>query len=150
MMAVLFVLGSTFKGAPLVHSGARSLKAMFLGLSIIVPFTVLSMIAGKKIFPPAYFVTLAVAFYAYGWLLKRFDWVSLPGFLCFGVGWYGQNAVISILVRLDNPPLAAASALLDALILFLLWRQIRRASPAHAIGGCGVHDGAISASPPHS
>ena len=142
MMSVLFVLGSVFKGSPLAGSGAPSWKPVLLGLSIIVPFTVLSTIAGKKIGPPLYFVALAGAFYAYGWLLKRLGWLSLPGFLCFGIGWYLQNAVISILVRLGNPPLAAASAVVDALILFLLWRQIRRASLAHVIDGCGDDGGA--------
>ena len=150
MMAVLFGLGTAFKGSRLAYTGAFSWKAMLLGLSIILPFTVLSIIAGKKISPPVYFVTLAVAFYGYGWLLKRFDWVSLPGFLCFGVGWYGQNAVISILLRLGNPPLAASSALVDALILFLLGRQIRRVSLAQIVAACGDHGGATSASPPHS
>jgi hypothetical protein len=144
MMSVLLVLGTTFKGSPLTHCGTPSLKPMVLGLSIILPFRVLSTIAAGKISPLIYFVALAGAFYAYGWLLKRFGWLSLPGFLCFGIGWYLQNAVISILIRLGNPPLAAASAVVDALILFVLWRQIRRASQAKALDSCG-DDGSFTA-----
>ena len=136
MMSILFVLGTTFKGSPLAHGGVPSLKPVLLGLSIILPFTLLSKIAAGKISPLIYFAVLAGAFYAYGWLLKRFGWLSLPGFLCFGIGWYLQNAVISILLRLGNPPLAAVSALVDAVILFVLWRQIRRASQAKALDSC--------------
>ena len=150
MMSVLFVLGTVFKGSPLAHCGSPSWKPVILGMSIILPFTLLSTIAAGKISPLVYIVALAGAFCAYGWLLKRLGWLSLTGFLCFGIGWYLQNAVISILVRLSNPPLAASSALVDALILFILWRQIRRVSLAHVIRCCGDDGGATAASVPRS
>ena len=140
MMSILFVLGTALEGNPLEHGGAPSLKPMVFGLSIILPFRVLSTIAAGKISPLIYFAALAGAFYAYGWLLKRFGWLSLPGFLCFGIGWYLHNAVISILLRLGNPLLAAVSALVDAVILFVLWRQIRRASQAKVLDSCGDDD----------
>lgn len=128
-MLALFCLGFIFKGRLLGHSGAPSCKPMFLGFSIVVPFVLLATLAGAKMNLLIFFPALAVAFPLYGWLLKRFGWLSLPGFLCFSVGWYLQNAVVSILaIMQSNPLLAAISALVDILILILVWRQVRRKS----------------------
>lgn len=133
MMFTLFSLGFLFKGGPLRTAGAPSLKPMLFGMSILLPFTLLSAIAGAKVSPLLFFIALAGVIFLYGWLLKRFGWLSLPGFLCFGVGWYLQNAGVSVLLRLSNPPVAAVAACVDALILLLLWRQIRRAHEANML-----------------
>ncbi len=133
MMAALFSLGFLFKGGLLTNVGVPSLKPMFFGMSILLPFTLLSTIAGAKASPLLYFIALAGVICLYGWLLKRFGWLSLPAFLCFGVGWYLQNAGVSVLLRLSNPPVAAVAACVDALILLLLWRQIRRAHEKNSL-----------------
>ncbi len=133
-MFVLAVLGLVFKGALLTIAGSTWFKPMLVGLSVILPFHFLATTAASKISPVVFFLIFAGICYAYGWTLKRCGWLSLPGFLYFGIGWYAQNATVSILIRLGNPPLAVTAALVDSLVLGLLCWQIRR--NAHAL--CGV------------
>ena len=65
----------------------------------------------------------------YAWMLKRRHWLDLPSFLFFGLGWYVHNAIQAVLIlgiAGHNPGRALITALLDGLILLLLFRQIHR------------------------
>jgi hypothetical protein len=126
-MAGLVGLGFHFKGRPLPPSDVESRKAIQLGVSIVVPFIGLSILAGAKAPVPVYFVLLTAVFWFYSRTLERYGWTSIPNFLWFGFGWYLQNAAVAIIVlTVKSPAFGAATALADALALGVLRWQLGR------------------------
>jgi hypothetical protein len=121
----LVALGFRYKGLPLHRSDKESRKAILLGVSIIVPFIGLSVLAGAKTPAPLYFVSIAAILWLYARILNHRGWISSPNFLWFGFGWYLQNAVMAILVlAAKSPPLAAATAIADIAVLGILVRLL--------------------------
>jgi hypothetical protein len=90
---------------------------MLLGDSTLVPFLGLAVVASSKVYVPFYFASLAGVFWFYNWLLKRDGWLTLKGFLSFGIGWYLQNATIALLLLLKNPTFDAITAPIDMVVL---------------------------------
>ena len=77
----------------------------------------------------AFFAAWLGVILLYGWILKRRRWLAVPGMLFFGLGWYLHNAFqASVIVAFSgkDPARALVTAVVDGLIIFLLWRQIRR------------------------
>lgn len=80
---------------------------------------------------PIFRPPLTIIILVYAWVLNRQHWLTLPSFLFFGVGWYLHNVVqAAVIVSIPgkNPARALVMTLLGGLILFLLFRQIRRGS----------------------
>ena len=117
--------GPPFPGALLPRAGMRHAG----GVGPPIPFWGLGFLASAKVPVAIFFVAWLSVILLYAWILNRRNWLTLPSFLFFGVGWYIHNAVqAAVIVSIPgkNPIRALITAVVDGLILFLLLRQIRR------------------------
>ena len=136
IMFVGFVLARIFKGKGNVHcrTGASAIQPLLLGLSVLVPFWGLAILAASKVWPGVFFAALVGIILFYAWILRRRGWLDPPTFLFFAIGWYLHNAIQAAIIILSipghSPGRVLITALLDGLILVLLWRQIRRTDGA--------------------
>jgi hypothetical protein len=106
-------------------------KPLLLGFSILIPFWGLGFLASTKAPLAVFFVVWLAVILVYAWVLNRQHWLTLPSFLFFGVGFYLHNVVqaaVFVSIPGKNPARALVMTLLDGLILFLLFRKIRRSS----------------------
>lgn len=130
-MLLLFVMGFKVRGNSLANSGKVSGKPVLLGVSILVPFLLLAAVAGAKVSPPLFPLIFLVFFTSYVGILRRINGIALPSFLCFAIGWYLHNIAMSLLLlSFSNPALAILHAIVDTLIVLLLWQNIRKRRPA--------------------
>lgn len=117
-------LGLWQKGRILTEEDGQSRAPVVLGFSILVPFILLSVLAASHFAPALYFAAFGAVIYGYYRIMRRPGYLTLPGFLWFGFGWYLQNAVLSSLIRMSNPIVGATTAVLDAFVLVFVWRAI--------------------------
>jgi hypothetical protein len=134
IMSAGVLLARRFRGE--VHYGpssAASIRPFLLGLSVLVPFWALALLASCKVPQPVFYAALAGILLCYGKVLERRRWLDLPAFLFFAMGWYVHNALQAALivgVLSHNPGRALVAAALQVLILLLLVRQIHRGGGA--------------------
>ena len=95
VMFVGFVLARAFKGRGKVRygTGVSAIQPLLLGLSVLVPFWALALLAASKVWPGVFFAALVGIIVFYAWILKRRHWLDLPSFLFFALGWYLHNAI---------------------------------------------------------
>jgi hypothetical protein len=131
IMFVGFLLGAVSKGKVLDSASRSVTKPLLLGFSILIPFWGLGFLASTKAPLAVFFVVWLAVILVYAWVLNRQHWLTLPSFLFFGVGFYLHNVVqaaVFVSIPGKNPARALVMTLLDGLILFLLFRKIRRSS----------------------
>lgn len=103
-------------------------KPLLFGFSIFIPFWGLSMLAAAGMALLLFFAVLLAVILAYSWVLRRQHWLGLPAFLYFGTGSYLRNVIHAALIIAisGNPVLALLTGFVDGIVLWLLFRQIRR------------------------
>jgi hypothetical protein len=129
IMFVGFLFGAVSKGKVLFCDSKLVTKPLLLGFSILIPFWGLGFLASAKAPVAIFFVVWLIVIQVYAWVLNRQHWLALPSFLFFGLGWYLHNVVqAAVFVSIPGKDRARAliTTVVDGLILFLLFRQIRR------------------------
>jgi hypothetical protein len=122
-----------FKGQMHYSPSAAATGPFVLGLSVMLPFWTLAMLASWKVPQPIFYAALAGTLLLYGKILERRRWLDMPSFLFFAMGWYVHNALqaaIIVAVLGHNPGRALVAGVLQAFILLLLIREIRRSGRA--------------------
>jgi len=125
---------SGLEGQVRYGTGASAIQPLLLGLSVLVPFWALALLAASKVPLGVFFGALVGIILFYAWILKRRHWLDLPSLLFFAIGWYLHNAIQAAIIILSipghSPGRVLITVMLDGLILFLLFRQIHRVDGA--------------------
>ncbi len=127
LMFAGFVLARMFRGKMHYDPSAAATGPFLLGLSVMLPFWALALLASWKVPQLIFYAVLAGTLMLYGKILERRRWLDMPSFLFFAVGWYAHNALqaaLIVAVLSHNPGQALVAAVLQVLILVLLVRQI--------------------------
>ncbi len=107
---------------------------LLAGFSVIIPFDVcLSAVANSKLPIAIYFTLLVLSIVAYGRFMVARGWQYGAAFAAFGIGWYAHNAFESLLViglAQHAIVIAAETAVLDIIMLRLMWKLVMRGARA--------------------
>ncbi len=123
VLAAVLLEGSPL---PLAHNNGR--PAIAVGMSAVIPMAALIIMATERIPPAIYFLVLLLMVAGYNRLMWRLGWVHQPALVYFGVGWYIQNAVGSIIASLHNPSLAALMLVVDTMLISATYCSVAKAS----------------------
>lgn len=127
IMLVCFSLGAVLKRAITTAPVQSRVSPIFLGISVIIPFWGLVIVAAVKAPVALYFMILAAVIVLFGAILKRCQWDTLPTFLLFGLGWYLHNIIqagLIVSLAMGNPALGLITIAVDAGVVVLLYRAI--------------------------
>jgi hypothetical protein len=125
LIAVLVILARMVPVGDAITSTALSnWKLWLLGISGVVPFLLLLVIAGVRLPLAIYFTMGLVWIVLYGWLIRGFADPAKPAFGWFGLGWYMQIGMLSwVAIASRLPYMVAADIAAFAVLFGILYRR---------------------------
>ncbi len=129
-MAVLLVIGSRLKGTIAALRTTSLLRPLVVGLSLLVPFLVLIIVPGMKLPVIVFFVTFAALLAGYLRYFSRHRLAALPAMAFVGFAYYVQTAAVSLIALKQ---MALFQGPVDALVLLVLWRYLKRADKPYPV-----------------